>query len=483
MAKTLRIWLASLTFLGFMLLFFDPSEEAVLAKSLSWLASLQLVPAILAGSFLLVALLLIITALFGRIYCSVLCPLGVLQDIFGACVIWRKYTYSEGHPILRLVFLILFLAAFLLGIPVLFGILEPYSAFGRITTYFGEPITRMAANGVEWIAQSCGVLLLYPQTVIVGSESTLIVAGSTLAILLFFALTRGRIWCTAICPVGTVLGFLSRHALIRPRIKADACVHCGRCASVCKANCIDAKYGTIDASRCLSCWNCSSVCQKDALHFLPAKEKVQGSTVDRDGRRVTLVALASLLAYPVEKVFAAEEHDVAAIQYKERRLHDMPLLPPGALGQTHFSSRCTGCQLCVSACPHSVLRAYDRGKGALQPSMTFEYGYCHTNCVLCGTVCPTGAIRPVSVSQKAKIQVGRAFVLRHTCVVAVDRVSCTACQRVCPTGAIRLVSTEEPKIPFVDTEKCIGCGACEYICPARPFAAIQVKSVEEHRTL
>ena len=483
MWKTLRRSLAAAVFGCCLVLFCDRSEGRWIAQSLSWLADVQIVPALLAGGLACAGVLALATLLFGRVYCAMVCPLGILQDVLASLRGKRPYGYRPGRPALRAAFLALFLAGIVLGVPALYGLLEPYSAFGRMAASLGDPVSVLAHNGVEWLARKADSLSLGPQRLAFHGWAALAAALATLGIVGFLAVAGGRTWCNAVCPVGTLLGLISRHALVRPRIDAARCVHCGRCASVCKAACIDAERASVDASRCVACWNCAGACAQNALRFLPGKP---ASPAGRKGRRAALAGLAGLLASPLSSASAAparSEGDIPALRRKDRRSHPVPVLPPGALGVRHFASRCTGCQLCVAACPHDVLQSHDSGTGMLQPAMRFEYGFCHLRCTACGAVCPTGAITAVRPEEKASIQMGRAIVIPELCVVETDKVACTACQRSCPPGAVSLVGEGELKRPAVDREKCTGCGACEYFCPARPLAAIQVEGNLEHRLL
>ena len=163
-------------------------------------------------------------------------------------------------------------------------------------------------------------------------------------------------------------------------------------------------------------------------------------------------------------------------------------MPPGARSLRHFNAHCTGCQLCVSVCPNQVLRPSGKLMTLMQPEMSFERGYCRPECAKCAEVCPTDAIRLTDLAEKSSIQIGHAVWIAANCVVNTDGVTCNNCARHCPAGAIKMVHRDpddpkSPRIPAVNEERCIGCGACENLCPARPFSAIYVEGHERHRTV
>lgn len=167
-----------------------------------------------------------------------------------------------------------------------------------------------------------------------------------------------------------------------------------------------------------------------------------------------------------------------------------PLVPPGANGLESFARRCVGCQLCVTQCPNQVLRPLKaRQPGAplemMQPVMGFEHGYCRPECTACGDVCPAGAIRRLAPQAKKTVRVGHAVWNKDLCLAAEEGVACHACERHCLGNAITLVPLDRkdkksPKVPKVDEAKCIGCGACEYLCPARPMPAMVVEGLLRH---
>ena len=487
MERKLRILLELLCLLGFGLLFLD--IHGLWSEHLAWLGKIQLVPAALSGGIITIAAIAGLTLVLGRVYCSVVCPLGILQDIIRHL---RRKTRSTNRPnrkYLRLAALLVFVAGLGTGFSALAGILDPYSAFGRIAATLFQPLAVLVNNSLSLAEQTLGGASIAPVPLIQKGMASLLGAVVTFLVIAFLAWKGGRIWCNTLCPVGALLGCLSQIALFRPRLRPDRCTGCGRCAAHCKASCIDTKTGQIDASRCVACFDCLSVCRHDALTLRPLpKTAEQRKAAAAPGRRALLGCLAGMTTAILSGEAAAASEAGKKIPRKklpprQRPERSVPVLPAGAVGAEHFRSHCTGCQLCVAACPNHVLRAGDSGLSMLQPIMTFEDGFCRTNCTACSEVCPAGAIRPVTIQEKTAIQTGRAVIDRNLCIVNKDNVTCTACKRSCPAGAISLVGPNEHKEPAVDTERCTGCGACEYICPARPLAAIRVEGNRIHRRI
>lgn len=491
MLRKIRLTLASLFFVGVSLLFLD--FTGVAHAWLAWMAQIQFLPALLAANGLVIIALVILTLLLGRVYCSVICPLGILQDIMA----WigrrgkRKkapYKYSRELRWLRWGVLMAFVGLFAFGLQAVAWLVAPYSAFGRIASSLFAPVYRLGNNLLATVAERYDSYAFYSADVWMKSLPTFFVALATFVLLFILAWRGGRTWCNTICPVGTILGYLSRLSLLKIRIDESKCNRCGRCSKKCKASCIDSKHHNVDYSRCVACMNCLDTCKHGAisLGYGPVKKHKTDKTVEDNSRR-TFITTTAVIA--VSAAVEAQEKKVdgglAVVEDKVAPNRATPVLPPGSLGAHHLARHCTSCQLCISACPNGVLRPSASLDTFMQPEMSFERGYCRTECTRCADVCPTDAIKPITVEEKSSTRIGHAVWVKKNCIPLTDGMSCGNCARHCPTGAIQMVpmdnnDEESLKIPVVNTERCIGCGACEHLCPARPYSAIYVEGHERH---
>ncbi len=481
-----RVALQAVVFPLITLLFLDFTGSV--HRYFGWLAKIQFLPAVLALHLVAVAVIVAITLLFGRIYCSVICPLGILQDIIAAQNHRKnRYSYSPEKRFLRYGMLVVFLILLLGGVGSVATLLAPYSAFGRIASSLLQPIYIGVNNLLAMAAEHYGSYAFYRQDVWLRSVPVLVVAVLTLLVVGTLAWRGGRTYCNTICPVGTVLSLLARFSLFRVRIDTDKCRQCSLCTKNCKASAIDFKNGTVDASRCVSCGTCLNHCNHDAISFSISKKTAAPDTSRRAFLTGAALATAGVaLAQEKKKV----DGGLAVIEDKVVPHRNVALTPPGSLSADHFAQHCTACQLCVSVCPNGVLRPSTKLQTLMQPTMQYERGYCRPECVKCGEVCPTAAIKPITAAQKTAIHVGHAVWVAENCVPMTDGVQCGNCARHCPVGAIQMVpidKTADPadpavlRMPVVDEEKCIGCGACEHLCPSRPLSAIYVEGHEAHR--
>lgn len=499
MLRKIRLVAAILFFSLITLLFLDFTGS--LHQWLGWLAEIQFIPAILALNVAAIAFLVVLTLLFGRIYCSVICPLGVFQDIVSWIKSKRKrnrFRYSPAISWLRYGVLAVFVVALIAGVGSVVALLEPYSAYGRIANNLFLPVYQWGNNLLAFFAEKVNSYAFYSTDVWLKGGVILAIAIATICIVSVLAWRNGRTYCNTICPIGTILGFISRFSLFKPTIVLDKCNSCGLCARNCKASCIDHKAHTIDYSRCVACMDCIEKCHTNAILFSPQKAKskqqfLKTETVKEssDSSRRSFLSISVLVAFTAaakaqQQVFG--DGGLAVIEDKKIPKRATPIAPPGAQGVKHFAQHCTGCQLCVSVCPNHVLRPSDNLITLMQPVMSYERGFCRPECTKCSEVCPSKAIHTVTKEDKSSLQIGHAVWTRTNCIVIKDGVQCTSCFEHCPSHAIGqiLLDANNPdslKVPTVDVERCIGCGACEYLCPSRPFSSIYVEGHERQKTI
>ncbi len=507
MLRKLRITLACVSIVLLTLLFLDFTGTA--HAWLGWMAEIQFMPAVLALNTGVIIALALVTLLFGRVYCSVICPLGIMQDIFtrlggSGKKKQMRFSYAPAKSWLRYGVLAVFIAACIAGGGSIMALLDPYGAYGRIAQNFLSPLWAWGNNVLAYLAERFDSYAFYEKEVWLRSMPVFIVAAVTLVLLVILAWKKGRAYCNGVCPVGTTLGLLSRFSLFRVRIDTDKCVGCGVCARKCKASCIDAKNHAIDYSRCVACMDCIGNCKSHAISYglrKPAEHRPQETAQEKEspaarvtgeeaeqGRRQFMVGMGAILgAVAVKGQDKKVDGGLAEIIAKKESRRRTPIVPPGAQGAAHMAAHCTGCQLCVNACPNGVLRPSTDLLTFMQPYSSYERGYCRPECTKCADVCPADAIMPISVADKSSIQIGHAVWMKELCL-ATKGVKCGNCARHCPTGAIsmRPSNPDEPNSPLilvVDEERCIGCGACEHLCPVSPQSAIYVEGHEQHGTL
>ncbi len=473
--KIIRVLVAGCTF-ALVTLFF-----VGLGGGCGLLEKVQLIPALLAaGSLTAMAALtlwVVVTLLFGRVYCSVMCPLGILQDILlrlaRLCRVGGTFRARPDRPWFRSSSLFVFAVLVLMGGASLAGLIDPYSVFGRIATHLLQPVVELANDALaDWLGTDGSVVLFKARPFVRGLEG-LVLAGVSLVALAALVAWRGRIFCNTLCPAGAMLAALSRRSLFRIEVDAAKCVKCGRCARACKATCIDVAAGKVDNARCVRCFDCFGTCAKGALSYRPVSPTRNRKEMEpsSDLRAFAADALC-LLTMP----FIASWHR-GAVKRAVTGLCPGVLPPPGARAASLRTS-CTACGLCVAKCPSRVL--VPSGVGAygpltfLLPRMDFRHGFCPPDCTVCGDVCPTGAILPLKKDKDGRkiARVGLAKFDRTKCLTAKDGLECGLCSRRCPSKAITLEGEGKVKVPVVDAAKCTGCGACEHYCPSSGFRVV-----------
>ena len=407
-----------------------------------------------------VVLTLAATVVFGRHYCAILCPLGIFQSVIGA-VFGKNSKQNSNYPKLRYGILCISCLLLVAGWTVGFRLFEPLSRFGFITATITTSLSQWGTQGAYW------------------SISHLVIGGLLpVAALIFLVVWKGRIYCTAICPVGTLLGLCARHSRFRIRF-TDACGNCGKCELECPVGCIDAKARVVDSERCVRCLRCFSACKSGgiiysqthrALSFLPE--------IPNPSRRVFL-AKSATAAIGVIAIGTVGQGTVRALVATNNCLRNR-ILPPGAGDSARFARLCTGCQLCVANCPTGIIKPTALGFGPVY--VNYSTGGCDYNCTRCNNVCPSGALRPLSLEDKRWLQIGEVVFERSACIVVSTGEPCDLCAKACPVKTIFMNDDPETglAIPEFNTFHCIGCGICRSVCPAEP-KAITVQAVESQQ--
>ncbi len=489
--RNIRIVLAVICFAAVNLLFVGTSWWLV--QKIAWAAKIQFLPALMALNFGVLACLVAAALVFGRIYCSVVCPLGVMQDIFG----WfgkkskkNRYSHSDEKKWLRYGVWIVFAVCIVIGFAPVTTILAPYSAYGRIVNSLFRPLYDLVNNGLAAIESNYNSYMFSEVEIWMRSVGTFVVALLTFALLFVLAWRNGRTYCNTICPVGTTLSFFSRFSLFRMQIDKSKCKNCSLCEKNCKTSAIDYKSGKIDYSRCIVCGDCESKCKHDALHYAPAWKKADTKVEDKKdnidtGKRAFLAGSALVVSeVALSQAKIKVDGGLAVIEDKQAPERQTEITPPGSVSANNMSRHCTACQLCVSVCPNNVLRPSKDPMHFMQPVMSFERGYCRPECTRCSEVCPTGAIKRITREDKTAIHVGHAVWIEANCIPVSNGDSCGSCAAHCPAWAIHMVEREingrTVSVPAIDPERCIGCGKCENLCPARPFSAIYVEGNSMH---
>ncbi|GAB6094367.1 4Fe-4S binding protein [Desulfatiferula olefinivorans] len=485
--KKLRVVLSLVVLVLTAVLFLD-FYGVIPADVIKAIVFFQCLPALMkclaqgGAAFLSLLSVLALTFLAGRVYCSFLCPLGAFMDLVIRFAPGKKrFAWAPGLPFLRYGLLALTVLVSVSGSLVLVNLLDPFSFFGRTMATIARPPAAAVNNLLARVFERFDSYALVTVDLPPVGVTVLGVTLACLGLVVALALKRGRLYCNTICPVGAVLGLVSRVSLFRVRIDADDCVSCGRCERVCKASCIDVGRGHVDVSRCVACYSCLAVCPENCI-AVSAKPRAFRPVNPQRRALMALMGLA-VLGFP-GKLFAQVVRPPVYVKntIPVRRRH--PITPPGSRSIGDFTSACTACYLCVSRCPGKVLQpglAPYGTQGLLMPHMDNAKGFCNATCKTCGEVCPTGAILPLTLESKQSIQIGVVHLILDNCIVITQKTECGACSEHCPTKAVFMVIENGLGVPTINPSVCIGCGACEYACPSMPHKSIYVDGHPVHK--
>ena len=505
--KKIRV-LISLAFLALITLLFVDFDRIGETPAATIVLYPQFIPSLLhftqnvtwaASGFLIV---LALTFLFGRVYCSMICPLGTLQDIFIRLAdLLRKprrvkFRYQKPLNFWRYGVLALTIGVFLSGSLLVVILLDPFSNFGRIAGDLFRPFYVLAQNSLGELLNQFGLNGPFPLHWKAPPWSMLVFPGLFLLGLAWMSAFKGRLFCNTLCPVGTLLGLISRFALFKIRIPKNACTLCAHCSIHCKAGCIHLKTQHVDFSRCVACFNCITVCDAHGIGYAwtgfrsadaptPLAKRPALSKAGKTRRAFLQGTALTVVGWAGFSRFSSAAKPRNRVPTTLANARTVPVAPPGAGNIARFNDLCTACHLCVSACPYGVLQPalLDYGlSGLLQAHLDFSAGYCNYECQRCGQVCPSGALQPLDLATKQTVQLGVAQFIRENCIVYTDQTSCGVCSDYCPTQAVQMIPYQNGlTLPEVRSEFCVGCGSCEHVCPAWPHRAIYVEGHPVHQ--
>jgi polyferredoxin len=437
------------------------------------------------------------TVLLGRFFCGWVCPLGTLNNLAGS-LRRRRFGTSRGNLHRLKYYLLFFLLASCVFSLQVAGVVDPLSFLIRSFSLSVYPLVGYAAGATFDAFYGLNVPVLVDVTeavygflkkVVLPFQQPFFLQSIFVGVLFFLVLglnlVERRFWCRYLCPLGALLGLLSRYAVLK-RSVSEGCDSCGACTWTCQGGAVpDGKNG-LKNTECLLCMNCDDLCPKNAVSFGFGRKAPEVS-MDLGKRRVVGSIIAGIVAGPLSRI-----SPVAKASFGDPAL----IRPPGALDEKAFLSRCVKCGECMKVCITNGLQPtlLEAGlEGIWSPVLVPRIGYCEFRCTLCGQVCPTGAIRKLGMEEKANIKIGLAMIDKGRCLPYSHATACIVCEEVCPTprkavwfekAAVRTRDGREIilKQPRVDLERCIGCGICEAKCPVIGKPAIYVTNVGETRS-
>lgn len=451
------------------------------------------------ASFALAAIPLLVTVVAGRYVCGWVCPFGTVHQFFSFLFkkagLLKPRKEKEGGQDKRLAwkyYLLLFVLVGSLFTVDLVGIADPlsllYRSFvtgvvpwvaGVFTAIIGFFYSLGLASVGDSLAQFLSRLSLN-HTFQQGFFLSLIFLG-----LILLNWTRERFWCRYLCPLGALLGLVARWNVAKVKVDEEKCIRCHQCTLHCQTQANPYPNEGWRSHECVYCYTCAAICPTAAVSFPLSTRPEKLEVVDFSRRKLILTSTLAVIAAPFFKITPAR-----------KRAPDRLIRPPGALPEPEFLQRCVKCGECMKVCPTNGLqpaRGEAGPEGIWTPVLVPPIGYCEFYCSLCSQVCPTGAIKELTIEEKVKVVIGTAWVIKSRCIPYVLGSPCIVCEEHCPTSpkAIKLVRTEvklpdgttqTPLAPVVDLDLCIGCGICENKCPVVDDPAIFVTSIGETRS-
>ncbi len=448
-------------------------------------------------------LIVAVTLLFGRVFCNWICPYGTLHQFIGWLFNTRngkeRITSNEYRQLFWVkyaILIVMLIMAFMGSLQI--GLLDPICLMYRTFATVVAPMVDMGAD--ELISMGIGADLLTDLKFKPGVDSRIFVGSFWVGLMIVFLVGMNvvipRFFCRTLCPLGALLGVISRYSLFRINRDVHKCTDCNLCLTRCEG--AADPQGEVRLSECFSCMNCIDDCPEDALSFtmFGLDTKQVKAAPDLGRRKFVFSGIAGVLAYPMIK-----NHGV------DTDLTFSPDLirPPGSVEEMDFLKKCIKCDQCINSCPTNVLQPASFKEGGIEglwtPVMNFNIAHCQLKCTMCSEVCPTGAIRKITVEEKlgkaafeetGPIRLGTAFFDVGRCLPHAMEIPCVVCEEVCPTSP-KAIQTKDSEVkdvygnivvlnkPFMVPDLCIGCGICEAECPIKDSRAVYVTAVGESR--
>lgn len=446
-------------------------------------------------SFVFSVITLGVTLILGRVACGWVCPLGSVHQFFSFLFkktkLLRPKKIQAPKTVWKYYILVFILVSAVLTLD-LVGILDPLSLLTRSFTSGILPAFSFLYSAVMDILYQLKLYSLGDSLFQFFTSLDLnatFIQGFFLGMLFFgfvlLNLYRERFWCRYVCPLGALLGLVSRFNVFKLKIDPQKCIQCNLCTIHCETQANPYPEDQWKSSECVYCFTCSAICPTSAIQF-PLKSSPESvESIDLSRRKLIFTSLLGFLAFPLFRISPSSE-----------RASPQLIRPPGALPEKKFLQKCVKCGECMKVCPTNALQPVlsEAGpEGLWTPKLVPQIGYCEYYCSLCTQVCPTGAIQELTVEEKTEVKIGTAWVNKSRCIPYTLGTPCIVCEEHCPTSpkAIQLIKTEvklpdgtveAPLAPVIDTEQCTGCGICENKCPVVDEPAIYVTSIGESRS-
>lgn len=442
-----------------------------------------------------VTVVLVATLLLGRVFCGWICPLGTLIDITD-----RFFEKRVRRPLMRerrwrnlKFYLLAFIAVSLLfGVQIAF-LFDPIALLTRTFTLAFFPPLQLGYQLFGARFPSVEYLLwrhfgwIFPEATIHFRMG--VVCFTIFALIVAANALSPRFWCRNLCPLGALLGLLSKFPLLRKKV-SDACDHCRICSSLCRMQAIDNNTIRTNTVECILCMSCVATCPNEAIRYglhlsdnAPQKwaKEIPERQPQLVRRRLVFAGLTGIAWAALARTNAGAE-----LSNSQQPISSPFLLrPPGSLPENDFLSRCVRCSMCMKVCPTGGLQPaiVEAGlEGFWTPVLVPRMGECAPECTACGQVCPTQAIQPFKPEEKAWLYIGTAVIDRSLCLVWSAQKECLVCDEVCTYRAIEWKVIDGVAYPTVNDQICVGCGLCEARCPVQPQAAIRVYSFGDKRS-